>query len=122
MNCTLCYSKVINYPSKFCRRKFLPQPLNTNNIQDFKNASENSGLDKLNEFITKTQLNSKYCYDYIEWIPHINLKNVKFLTKGGNSNVYFGTWNISLFTTTSVALKATRGSDNINDDILNEVK
>ena len=123
LNCTQCDYKVINYTNKFCRKQFLPRPrqIKTRDIQDFKNASANSGLDKLNEFIAETQLNSKYCDDFIEWIPHKNLNNVKFLTNGGNSDVYFGTWNISSFTN-NVVLKAIRDSNNVSGDILNEVK
>ena len=76
---------------------------------------------KLYKFITETQINSKCCDDFIEWIPRRNLENVNFLANGGNSKVYSGTWNLSLNLTSDVALKAIRDSDNINDDILNEV-
>ncbi|PKY45754.1 kinase-like protein [Rhizophagus irregularis] len=30
--------------------------------------------------------------DYIEWIPYDNLKNIKFLTKGGCSEIYTAVW------------------------------
>lgn len=86
----------------------------------------------MDEFINETQLNSKYCDDYIEWIPRSNLENVKYLTNGGNSKVYFGTWNLMLNMSLAsivsnqlsfkVALKAINDSDNINDHILNEVR
>ena len=130
LDCTQCDYKVINYSNKFCRRRFLPLPrqnlqINTpanlsRDIKDFKNSSTNSGLNKLNEFITETQLKSKYCDDFIEWIPRKNLENVKYLTRGGNSEVYSGIWNLSLdmHLTTNVILKAIKDSDNI----LNEVR
>ena len=118
LNCTQCDYKVIN-SNKFCRKQFFPR-LRTN-IQD--NSSVNSGLDKLDEFITETQLNSEYCDDIIEWIPYKKLECVEYLTRGGNSEVYLGTWNLSLNThlTSTVALKAIKDSDNTNDNILNEV-
>jgi len=28
----------------------------------------------------------------VEWIPYNNLQNVKFLTKGGCSEIYLGEW------------------------------
>lgn len=46
--------------------------------------------------LMKLILNSKYCVDFIKWIPCSNLDNVKYLTNGGNSKVYFGTWNLLL--------------------------
>ena len=58
--------------------------------------SETSGNLILDEFIKETQLNSKHCDDFIEWIPHSNLENIKYLTNGGNSKVYIGTWNLLL--------------------------
>ena len=79
--CVQCNQKIINYPNQLCRRQFLsPSQINrTRSIQ--KNISGNF---KLDGFIKETQLNSKYCDDFIEWIPHSNLENIN-LTDGGNS-------------------------------------
>jgi hypothetical protein len=84
---------------------------------------------KLDEFIKETQLNSKYCDDFIEWIPRLNLENVKYITNGGSSKIYFGTWNLLLNTSlASIALKqisskvALKAIDDSNDHILNEVR
>ncbi|RGB38917.1 hypothetical protein C1646_812340 [Rhizophagus diaphanus] len=93
--------------------------------------SKTSGNSILDEFIEKTQLNSKCCDDFIEWIPRSNLENIKFLTNGGNSKIYYGTWslllNMSLASMASnqlpskVVLKAiNNNTDNINNHILNE--
>jgi hypothetical protein len=152
-NCVQCNQKVVNYPNQFCRSQFLlPSQIDgvrKNEINNL-NISENlfkinyespkneltddktSGNFKLDEFIKETQLNSKYCDDFIEWIPHSNLENVKYLTNGGSSKVYFGTWNLLLNTSlasialkqisSNVALKAINDSENVNDHILNEVR
>ncbi|CAB5186073.1 unnamed protein product [Rhizophagus irregularis] len=96
-----------------------------NNLID----SKTSGNFKLDKFIEETQLNSKYCDDFIEWVPHSNLENIKYLTNGGNSKIYSGTWNLLLNMSlasnqlsSKVALKVINYSDNINDHILNELK
>ncbi|CAB5217416.1 unnamed protein product [Rhizophagus irregularis] len=134
--CTKCNQKIMNYPNKLCRKQFLPpritstyeiQNSGTNNF--FKLLSENL---KLDEFIKETQLNSKYCDDFIEWIPSSNLENIKHLANGGSSKVYFGIWNLSSNmslapvipkqVTCKVVLKSINGSDNISDLILNELK
>ncbi|CAI2178461.1 8857_t:CDS:2 [Funneliformis geosporum] len=57
-----------------------------------------------------------YQNDYfIKWIPYSNLENLEFLTSGGNSNVYSGTWN-----SIKIILKAINSED-VND-IINEFK
>ncbi|PKC73126.1 kinase-like protein, partial [Rhizophagus irregularis] len=132
--CMQCNQKVINYPNQLCRRQFLSSS-RINEYSEIRSVQFNdktSGNFKLDEFINETQLNSKYCDDFIEWIPHSNLENVKYLTNGGNSKVYFGNWNLMLNMSLAsivsnqlsfkVALKAINDSDNINDHILNELK
>ena len=61
---------------------------------------------------------------------------MKYLTYGGNSKVYFGTWNLLLNVpkqlslllnvpkqlSVNIALKAIEDFDDINDHILNEVR
>ncbi|RGB38916.1 kinase-like domain-containing protein [Rhizophagus diaphanus] len=143
-SCIQCNQKLINDSIQFCRKKFLSSQINeysetrsvkineTNITKKKFIDSKTSGNSKLDEFIKETQLNSKYCDDFIEWIPRSDLENIKYLTNGGNSKVYTGTWNlilnISLASIVSnqlsfkVALKAINDSDNINDNILNELK
>lgn len=112
ITCTQCNRKIINYSGQFCRNQFL-------------STSQSSKNNKLDKFIKETQKKSKYCDDYIEWIPRSNLENIKYLEDGGNSKVFFGTWNLllnmSLASSSNIALKAIRDSNNINDLILNEV-
>ena len=87
----------------------------------------------MDEFIKETLLNSQYCDDFIEWIPCSNLENIKYLTNGGNSKVYIGTWNLlpkqsflllnePKQLSVNIALKAIKDSHKNNDNILNEVK
>ncbi|PKY42633.1 hypothetical protein RhiirA4_456465, partial [Rhizophagus irregularis] len=135
--CIQCNQKLINDSIQFCRKQFLSSQINeyseTRSVQinevNIAKNSKTSGNSILDKFIKETQLNSKYCDDFIEWIPRSNLENIKFLTNGGNSNIYYGTWNLlnmSLASMASnqlsskVALKAINNdSDNI---ILNELK
>jgi hypothetical protein len=143
--CMQCNQKIVNYSNQLCRKQFLSSS-RTNEYNETRNVQINevniienelingktSGNFILDEFIKETQLNSKYCDDFIEWIPRSNLENVKYLTNGGNSKIYFGTWNLllnmSLASIASkqlsfkIALKVIDGSDNINDHILNEVR
>ncbi|CAB4394741.1 unnamed protein product [Rhizophagus irregularis] len=149
--CTQCNQEIINYPNQLCRKRFIsPSQINKPNklskvksylIKLFKpKLPKNELIDNetsgsftiLDEFIKETQLNSKYCDDFIEWVPHSNLENIIYLTNGGNSKIYFGTWNLLLnMSLTSIAsnqlsskvtLKVINYSDNIDDHILNELK
>ncbi|EXX74534.1 Cmk2p [Rhizophagus irregularis DAOM 197198w] len=129
ITCTQCNRKIINYSGQFCRNQFL-------------STSQSSGNNKLDKFIKETQKKSKYCDDFIEWIPRSILENIKYLADGGNSKVFFGTWNLSLnmsltsssniasvsprnialASSSNIALKAIRDSNSVNDLILNEFK
>ena len=142
--CMQCNQKIINYPNQLCRKQFLPAFQRTRGIQENRvnnlksiinkllNKKQNklmtSGNSTLDEFINKTQLDSKHCDDFIEWIPLSNLENMEFLTNGGNSKVYRGIWNLlkmpldSKQLSTKIALKFIKDSDDINEYTLNEVK
>src|SRR6266542_3283627 len=51
-----------------------------------------SGNDRIDDLIQKCQMES-YTPDYIiEWIPYNNLQNIKYLTKGGCSEIYSASW------------------------------
>ncbi len=123
--CKNCGHRVISDPNQFCRRQLLqsqwPQ-IKARSTQ----TSTSSGNLELDEFIKETQQNSKFCDDFVEWIPNTNLENIKYLTNGGNSNVYYGIWNLLLNISLAskklsinVVLKTIRDSDN---DILYEVR
>jgi hypothetical protein len=127
--CTHCNKrKLINYSSQPCRRKFLlsssqikdrsiPQISNQKNF--FTENELISGNSKLDEFIKETQ-KSEFCDDFVEWVSHKNLVNINYLTSGGNSKIFCGTWNVPL--NTNIVLKAIDFNDNSNDYIPHEVK
>ncbi|UZO28801.1 uncharacterized protein OCT59_022312 [Rhizophagus irregularis] len=121
--CMQCNQRIINYPNQLCRKQFL----RINKYSKIRNVHVNqenkieSGNLIIDEFIKETQLNSKCCDDFIEWISRSNLENIKYLTFGGNSKIYSGTWKLNRLST-NIALKVTGDSDNISDNILNELK
>src|SRR5688572_2729643 len=45
--------------------------------QDFPNWT--SGNNYIDNFIQKTQLNARNCYEVLEWIPYNRLTNIKYL-------------------------------------------
>jgi hypothetical protein len=131
--CTHCNRKISSYSGqhRLCRRKILSShspnhQKNKFNVTDRSiptNKFENKLFDtsenfKFDEFIKETQNNSKYCDDFIEWIPNNYLENVKYITKGGNSEIFCGNWNL-INLTIPLAIKAIKDSD---EQILNEVK
>jgi hypothetical protein len=88
-----------NIPTnEFCRECNKPntfrnwcQPCNAKRFQqDFHKWT--SGNEFIDKFIQKSQLNAKWNYDVIEWIPYNRLKNIKYLDKGGFSTVYKAIW------------------------------
>jgi hypothetical protein len=107
--CTQCNKRVISFPNNLCRKQFLSSI----------DSNETSGNFKLDEFIKETQLNSKFCDDFIEWIPYSNFENIEYLTSGGNSKIYFGNWlfNKSFASKSSlnVVLKVIRISDSLKE-------
>src|SRR6266498_4476301 len=52
-------------------------------------TSENKYIDK---FIQEAQLKARNNFEVIEWIPYNNLRNIKYLTKGGFSTIYKAIW------------------------------
>ena len=58
--------------------------------ENFSNwTSENSAIDNL---IQKCQMETFRQDSIVEWIPYNNLQNIKYLTKGGCSEIYTATW------------------------------
>ncbi|PKC14152.1 kinase-like protein [Rhizophagus irregularis] len=124
--CMQCNQRIINYSNQLCRKQFLsPSRINEySKIRSVQINQENkieSGNLIIDEFIKETQLNSKCCDDFIEWVSCSNLENIKYLTFGGNSKIYSGTWKLNQLST-NIALKVTKNFNNINDNILNELK
>jgi hypothetical protein len=125
--CVQCNQRIINYSNQLCRRQFLsPSRINEysktrgvqNNIENELIDNETSGNLIIDEFIKETQSNSKCCDDFIEWVSCSNLENIKYLTIGGNSKIYSGTWKLNQLST-NIALKVV---NNTSENILNEVK
>jgi|SRR6266498_3575393 len=51
-----------------------------------------SGNDDIDNLIQKCQMETTRPNKIMEWIPYNNLKNIKFLTKGGCSEIYTAIW------------------------------
>src|SRR6266542_3718078 len=51
-----------------------------------------SGNDSIDDLIRDCQLQSLLPSKIIEWIPYQNLQNIKYLTKGGCSEIYLADW------------------------------
>jgi len=51
-----------------------------------------SGNDEIDNLIKKYQMETLIPHTVIEWIPYNNLRNVKYLTRGGCSEIYTADW------------------------------
>ena len=51
-----------------------------------------SGNDDIDSLIQKCQLETLMPNNVVEWIPYNNLQNIKYLTKGGCSEIYTADW------------------------------
>ncbi len=51
-----------------------------------------SGNNDIDNLIQTCQLETRVPYSIAEWIPYNNLQNIKFLTKGGCSEIYTAHW------------------------------
>src|SRR3954451_19467354 len=51
-----------------------------------------SGNDNIDNLIQDCQMNALNPQKVIEWIPYNNLRNIKYLTKGGCSEIYTADW------------------------------
>ncbi|CAB4437504.1 unnamed protein product [Rhizophagus irregularis] len=67
---------------EYCVRNYLKE--------DFSNWT--SGNDDIDNLIQKCQMETHMPYVVVEWIPYSNLKNIKYLTKGGFSEIYTAVW------------------------------
>src|SRR5437868_92779 len=68
-----------------------------------------SGNDDIDNLIRKCQMETSYPAGVVEWIPYNKLKNIKYLTKGGCSEIYTASWiNGSYFEWNSKKQQLTR--------------
>jgi hypothetical protein len=51
-----------------------------------------SGNDDIDDLIQKCQMETLAPHGITEWIPYNNLQNIKYLTKGGCSEIYTADW------------------------------
>ncbi|PKC58348.1 kinase-like protein [Rhizophagus irregularis] len=67
---------------EYCVRNYLK-----NNFSNW-----TSGNDDIDNLIQECQINTLKPNVIVEWIPYNNLKNIKYLTKGGYSEIYTAEW------------------------------
>ncbi|EXX53418.1 Mkk1p [Rhizophagus irregularis DAOM 197198w] len=67
---------------EYCVRNYLKE--------DFSNWT--SGNNDIDNLIQKCQMESLMPSKIVEWIPYSNLENIKYLTKGGFSEIYTADW------------------------------
>ncbi|CAB4441449.1 unnamed protein product [Rhizophagus irregularis] len=67
---------------EYCVRNYLKE--------DFSNWT--SGNEDIDNLIRKCQMESLMPNNIVEWIPYSNLENIKYLTKGGFSEIYTADW------------------------------
>ena len=81
--CELCNQECLaTLYCEYCVRNYLKE--------DFLNwTSGNVVVDKL---IQKCQMESLMPNQIVEWVPYSNLENIKYLTKGGFSEIYTAVW------------------------------
>src|SRR6266498_5592040 len=62
------------------------------NYLKIKFSNWTSGNDDIDKLIQKCQMEAIVPYKIIEWIPYSNLQDIKYLTKGGFSEIYTADW------------------------------
>ena len=93
-----------------------------------------SGNDDIDTLIKKCQMETLMPERVIEWIPYNNLQNIKYLTKGGCSEIYTAEWingcyfewdskkqQLKRFGKHNVALKRLENVENASQSWLDEV-
>ncbi|RIA91064.1 hypothetical protein C1645_133484 [Glomus cerebriforme] len=94
-----------------------------------------SGNDYIDDLIQKCQLESLRPDKIIEWIPYNNLQNIKYITKGGCSEIYSANWidgpyiewncdeqQLKRLGTQKVILKTLKNVDNANKNWFDKVR
>ncbi|GBC10659.1 hypothetical protein RclHR1_09800003 [Rhizophagus clarus] len=80
---------------EFCNQKCLAITYCEYCIQNYLKANFSnwtSGNNDIDNLIQRCQIESLVPDMIIEWIPYNNLQNIKYLTKGGFSEIYTATW------------------------------
>ena len=102
--CEECGEKYANIPCRWCK------------------SCQSSGNKKSDDFILKTQSTSNVVF---KWIPYYQFNNIKEIGKGGFATVYSTIWKDdeeqSFAANKEVALKCLHNSQNITNELLNEV-
>ncbi|EXX60518.1 hypothetical protein RirG_179200 [Rhizophagus irregularis DAOM 197198w] len=81
--CEICQEECLaTLYCEHCARNYLKE--------NFSNWT--SGNNDINDLIQKCQMEILQPNRIIEWIPYNNLQNVKYLTKGGCSEIYTAVW------------------------------
>ncbi|POG61959.1 kinase-like domain-containing protein [Rhizophagus irregularis DAOM 181602=DAOM 197198] len=81
--CEICNQKCLaTLYCEYCVRNYLK-----NNFSNW-----TSGNDDIDNLIQECQINTLEPDSIVEWIPYNNLKNIKYLTKGGYSEIYTAEW------------------------------
>jgi hypothetical protein len=93
-----------------------------------------SGNDNIDNLIQECQMKTFMPKMIIEWIPYSNLQNMKYLTKGGFSEIYTANWidgryeewdskeqQLIRFGTSEVILKRLENVENANQNWFEEV-
>ncbi|RHZ61671.1 hypothetical protein Glove_346g82 [Diversispora epigaea] len=122
ISCLKCKRKKIN-SMQLCVRCF---------ILEKEYFVVNSGNKNIDNFIKKSQSSKNTSVDrFLEWVPYDEFKNIKYIGKGGFSQIYKATWkrhdgieydgNIRRFET-EVVLKVLNNSQNVDSEFLKELK
>ena len=102
-------------------------------IANFSNWT--SGNDNIDNLIQECQMKTLEPKSVVEWIPYNNLENIKYLTKGGCSEIYTANWIggaynewdskekqlIRIYKSRSVVLKRLENAESANQSWLDEV-
>ncbi|GBB94496.1 hypothetical protein RclHR1_23680001 [Rhizophagus clarus] len=110
---------------EYCVRNYLKE-----NFSNWK-----SGNDNIDNLIQECQMKTSKPDKIVEWIPYNNLKNIKYLTKGGCSEIYTAEWidgryeewdskkqQLKRFGSQIVVLKRLENVENANHSWLEEAK
>ncbi|CAG8757247.1 2863_t:CDS:2 [Dentiscutata erythropus] len=73
-------SRKLNFSEPFCRRNFTSRP---------EKKCENQVI---HEFLQEIQLNSKYCNNFIDWVPNSDVNYIKSHNRTENSEIFLGIW------------------------------
>ncbi|EXX54218.1 hypothetical protein GLOIN_2v933928 [Rhizophagus irregularis DAOM 181602=DAOM 197198] len=91
----LCYNKGTKRICENCNQECLATLFCELCVRNYLKANFSnwtSGNNDIDNLIQECQMKSITTYKIPEWIPYNSFKNVKYLTKGGFSEIYTATW------------------------------